>query len=242
MDNTYAYLASYLVEKILSLDPNERFLLGIAGIPGSGKSTLALKVISLINQKMENVSAMIPMDGFHYPKYVLDTFEARTIHDAEQAHARRGSYWTFDAEGLLELLKTLRQPIDPENPNVVKAPSFEHAIGDPIKDDISILPSHKLVIFEGLYLLLTEPHPWDQIQKYMNELWFIDVEIPIAKDRVILRHLASGIAKHKEEAAQRFENNDKPNAEYILAHRAPPTRIIYSVEDQEEVQKMINEI
>ncbi|CAG8558357.1 873_t:CDS:2 [Ambispora gerdemannii] len=237
MDNTYAHLANYLVEKISPLDSKERFLLAIAGIPGSGKSTLTHKVTSLINKKVGNVAVMISMDGFHHPKSVLDTFE-----DPEQAHARRGSYWTFDVEALLELVKTSRQPIDPENSSVIKAPSFDHAVGDPIKDDISILSSHKLVIFEGLYLLLTEPYPWDQIQKYMNELWFIDVEIPIAKDRIIIRHLASGIAKSKEGAAQRFENNDRPNAEYILAHCAQPTKIVYSVEDQEEVQEMISEI
>ena len=33
-------------------------------------------------------------------------------------------------------------------------PSFDHAYGDPIEEDVQILPETKLVVIEGNYLLL----------------------------------------------------------------------------------------
>lgn len=32
-------------------------------------------------------------------------------------------------------------------------PSFDHAEGDPVEDDVIVLPSHTVVLLEGLYLL-----------------------------------------------------------------------------------------
>lgn len=36
----------------------------------------------------------------------------------------------------------------------LKFPSFDHAEGDPVQDDIQILQSHKVIIIEGNYVLL----------------------------------------------------------------------------------------
>lgn len=33
-------------------------------------------------------------------------------------------------------------------------PSFDHAKGDPVEDDIIVLPDHAVVLIEGLYTLL----------------------------------------------------------------------------------------
>lgn len=34
------------------------------------------------------------------------------------------------------------------------APSFDHGVGDPVENDICVLPSHRVVLSEGNYLLL----------------------------------------------------------------------------------------
>ncbi|CAG8624451.1 4361_t:CDS:2, partial [Racocetra persica] len=163
MDATYNTLALYLTQKISSHSSRDRFLVAIAGIPGSGKSTLAKTLVERVNELVGgNVSVMVPMDGYHYPKKMLDTFP-----DPKEAYARRGAYWTFDAQGLLTLTEALRRPID--SSQTITAPSFDHGKGDPVENDIEILPSHKLVIMEGLYLHLKEPPVWKSIASHMDE-------------------------------------------------------------------------
>jgi pantothenate kinase len=44
---------------------------------GSGKSTTAREVVRLINQQIENVAAVVPMDGFHLYRKQLDQFPVR---------------------------------------------------------------------------------------------------------------------------------------------------------------------
>jgi len=58
-----------------SFSPDKRFFLAIAGIPGSGKSTLAKKLEEHVNNLLERqIAICVPMDGYHYPKRILDTF------------------------------------------------------------------------------------------------------------------------------------------------------------------------
>ena len=42
--------------------------------------------------------------GYHYTRAHLDQME-----DPEEAHARRGAPWTFDAEAFIEAIETLRK-------------------------------------------------------------------------------------------------------------------------------------
>ncbi|KAG9300394.1 hypothetical protein G9A89_010018 [Geosiphon pyriformis] len=232
MEDTYSTLVNYILEKLPFLETKTRLLIAIAGVPGSGKTSLARTLISNINNRhgME-VAAMIPMDGFHYPKSALDKFA-----NPKEAHDRRGSHWTFDVEGLLVLTRNLRAKIDDEKSLEISAPSFDHAVGDPIPDDIKIFPHHRIIILEGLYLHLSKPDPWLEISKQMDELWFVEVDMVIARTRVIRRHLTSGIAKDKKSAIFRVENNDMPNAEYLLKNRVSPTRVIQSIEDEREIR------
>ncbi|RIA93921.1 phosphoribulokinase/uridine kinase [Glomus cerebriforme] len=164
------------------------------------------------------------MDGYHYPKRILNTFP-----NVEEAYARRGSHWTFDVEGFYQLVTSIRDPINHQK--IIYAPSFDHAIGDPIENDIKILPSHQLVIFEGLYLHLNKPHIWKSIALQMNELWFLQVDRAIARKRIIKRHVESGISNDEEAASYRANNNDFVNADYILENSMTPTRTINSIED-----------
>ncbi|CAI2166006.1 1455_t:CDS:2 [Funneliformis geosporum] len=193
---------------------------GDAGIPGSGKTTLANNLVQVVNNLVgKQIAINISMDGYHYPKKILDTFP-----NVEEANARRGAHWTFDAEGLLKLVVSLRNPIIHQN--IINAPSFDHAVGDPVEDDIKILPSHQLVIFEGLYLHLREPHIWNSIALQMDELWFLQIDREIARMRMIKRHIKSGIAKDEKSAAYRIESNDFVNADYILENSITPTKVI----------------
>ena len=76
--------------------------IGIAGGPGAGKSTLAAAVCARVNAATASeCSVVLPMDGFHYSRAQLRELDPP---DASSYLPRRGSPWTFDAEGLYEAL------------------------------------------------------------------------------------------------------------------------------------------
>lgn len=50
----------------------------------------------------------------------------------------------------------------------IHAPSFDHAIQDPIENDIAISSRNRVIIVEGNYTLLNQK-PWSQIAKVCDE-------------------------------------------------------------------------
>ncbi|WJX84319.1 hypothetical protein P8452_66907 [Trifolium repens] len=223
-----------LVRRILppasvSLNPNYKFFVGLAGPPGAGKSTIAHEVASRINKlwpekassfnsqvRPPDVAIVVPMDGFHLYRSELDAMK-----NPEEAHARRGAPWTFNPTRLLTCLKNLRVH------GSVYAPSFDHGVGDPVEDDIFVNLQHKIIIVEGNYLLL-EDGVWKEISSLFDEKWFIDIDIDKAMQRVLKRHISTD--KPADIAKQRVENNDRLNAELILKSKKNADIIIKSVD------------
>jgi pantothenate kinase len=209
-------------------------LVAVSGIPGSGKTTLAAIVSKKLNEKHAQqspgtansnpLSAFIPMDGFHLSRTQLDAMP-----DPDSAHARRGAAFTFDGPAFLSLVKKLREPICPET-STLYAPSFDHAIKDPVENDIAISRSVRIVIFEGNYCSL-DKKPWDEAAKLMDELWFVDVDFDVARKRLIHRHVKAGIAKNEEEAGKRADENDLVNGKEIVDSRLDVHELIKSQED-----------
>ncbi|XP_058209013.1 putative uridine kinase C227.14 isoform X6 [Rhododendron vialii] len=173
MDDIYNALAERLVPTAaVASNPNFKHIVGLAGPPGAGKSTIANEIVRRVNKLWPEkscsfdsqvdppeVAAVLPMDGFHLYRHQLDAME-----DPEEAHARRGAPWTFDPELLLKCLNTLRVQ------GSVYAPSFDHGVGDPVKDDIFVNLQHKVVIVEGNYLLL-DKGVWKDISSVFDEKW-----------------------------------------------------------------------
>jgi len=125
-------------------------VIAIAGAPGSGKTTLSKLVTKAINDRHLSthpndpaIAAFIPMDGYHYSRAQLDTFP-----NAEEAHRRRGSDFTFDGEGFVNLVKKAAAPLTEETEDIY-APSFDHAIKDPVEKTFRIGRENRVVVFEG---------------------------------------------------------------------------------------------
>jgi pantothenate kinase len=197
--------------------PHQRILIALAGLPGSGKSTAAASLANAVNaQAGDAVMMALGMDGFHFSKAELARFA-----DPAEALKRRGAPWTFDARALAQRLLDLRQQETP-----VTWPDFEHGVGDPVADAITVLPSTRIVLVEGLYLL-HDDHGW-QHAHFFDECWFLDVTMEVAMDRLVQRHMAAN-HQSREVALQRLAVNDRLNAEIVQKSRERAQYLIENV-------------
>lgn len=163
------------------------------------------------------------MDGFHLSRAALSAMA-----DPARAHARRGAAFTFDAPKFLALVRRLRAEPVPRAP--ILAPSFDHAVKDPRDDDISVLPTHRVVVVEGNYLAL-DADVWRDAAALFDQLWFVDVDFQVARRRLRERHLRAGIARTLDEADRRATHNDLVNGEHIVEHRLKVDEVVQSNED-----------
>jgi pantothenate kinase len=188
--------------------PHKRLIVGIAGIPASGKSTFALALAKALSITLAGSSAqaaiLVGLDGWHYTRAELDIMP-----DPKLAHDRRGAHWTFDGPSYVNFIRSLHEDITPSTP-IITAPSFDHAIKDPTPDTVAIHPNHRIVIIEGLYPFLSID-PWVEASKLLDERWFIQIDAIKARERLVKRHVITGVAKDMEEAIWRADENDGPS-------------------------------
>jgi len=167
---------------------------------------------------------LVGLDGWH-----LTRAQLATLPDPKLARDRRGAHWTFDSDGYLDFVKNLRSSSDSEVEPIV-APSFDHAIKDPDPIGAKIYPWHKIVVIEGLYCFLSIG-AWKEAGEMLDERWLATVDFEEATERIIDRHVASGVARSIEEARWRARENDMPNGRFLLDNSLEPTRTIESVQD-----------
>lgn len=172
-------------------------------------------------------------DGWHLPRSALDNFE-----DVKNAYDRRGAAFTFDGAAFSKFVLLLRdgsqtanivdQPIVGDNEphasvnqglehlsassnrNVLYAPGFSHTLKDPTENATAIYPHHNVVIIEGLYTFLGI-EPWKAASVALDERWFVDVDPKVARERLVRRHIVTGVAGDLVEAEWRADNNDIPS-------------------------------
>ena len=129
---------------------------------------------------------------------------------------------------------------------MISAPSFNHALKDPVPDDVIIHPYHRIVIIEGLYVFLAI-EPWKKASLMLDERCLIEVDAQDARERLIARHVVSGVAKDISEANWRAEENDIPSlliplffnfklttlidGRFLLANSLEPTWVVQSSDD-----------
>ncbi|SCU82904.1 LAMI_0C01310g1_1 [Lachancea mirantina] len=201
------------------------------------------------------IAQLVPMDGFHLSRKHLDHFK-----DAKAAHRRRGAPQTFDSNNYLQLCKLLAETskIKPVfkhkvedcssfNEDVlfdelcasftadvpsISFPGFDHSLKDPTVNQHSVDAYTRVVVMEGLYLLL-DVENWakvfPEIQRTGCFLVFaINVDDATLAERVAKRHLQSGLVGTYEEGLARFNDNDLPNAKLIQANmiNSPEIKII----------------
>ena len=183
--------------------PGRRAVLGITGSPGAGKTTLAEHLVRTLNGTGEPWVAHVPMDGFHLADVELDRLGRR---------ARKGAPDTFDAAGYAALLRRVRE----ETGEVVYAPGFERVLEQPIAGAIPVLPTARLVVTEGNYLLL-EAGSWGRVRACLDEVWFCETAEDERVRRLVARHEEFG--KDHETALAWVWGTDQRNADLVATTR-----------------------
>lgn len=226
MEQVYTFLTTRALNLQRLCDDQNRILVVLAGPPGSGKSTVAARVVSRLNASSTTpFAAVIPMDGFHLSRATLDEMP-----NSAEAYARRGASWTFDSSGVMKLVENLSNSRFGIPKEVIMAPSFDHAVKDPVKGGIRIGSEVKFVVLEGNYLLLDE-QPWSKIKGMADEAWFVDVDPVLARARIARRHLKSGIESCWEDAVRRAEGNDLLNGIVVREMLVGPDVLVESVDE-----------
>ncbi len=180
-----------------------RKILGIVGPPGCGKSTLAAALLDLLGDD----AVAVPMDGYH-----LANVELARLGRA----GRKGAEDTFDSAGYVSLLRRLKNQ---QGNEIVYAPEFRREIEEPIANAIPVFPETQLVITEGNYLLLDHGH-WAGVSELLDEIWYVDIDHSVRRERLVKRHMHFG--RSQNAAEDWVANTDEPNAVRIEAtkHRA----------------------
>jgi pantothenate kinase len=237
-------------------------------IRGRGGDNTAMKIQFDRTTNSNDYAQVIPMDGFHLPRSVLAKFR-----DPELASLRRGSPFTFDSSLVVTLIDNLKETLDVDSPKGLSPldtihtsipdiyiPSFDHTERDPKQYGTCIHSNSRILIMEGLYLLLNSP-VWCDIPKILNpdvtmnqeeshitelskipipsnkrhEFWKILIDDGTILSRLGLRHLQAGIVNSLEEGEERVKINDLPNGKRVYSESFKSDINIISIDDCNEV-------
>jgi pantothenate kinase len=198
-------------EALALVRDRSRAILGIAGSPGAGKSTLVDGLVARIGAaKGADWVAHVPMDGFHLADAQLDRIGAR---------GRMGAPDTFDAAGYAQLLERVKREVD----DPVYVPGFDRTLEQPLAAALVVLPSARLVVTEGNYLLLDHPH-WARARRAMDAVWFVASDERERIERLVARHVEFG--KTPEEARAWVATTDQRNSELVAGTVGRADRVI----------------
>ena len=147
--------------------------------------------------------AVVPMDGFHLDNRLLD---------ADGTRQQKGSPHTFDAQGVLRLVRALQDDGD------LIYPVFDRSRDLAIAGAGRLPADCQTVLIEGNYLLYDAP-----VWRELADHWTLSIALTppraLLHERLVQRWLDHGMPP--DQATRRAEQNDMKNADLVLAHMLP---------------------
>lgn len=187
---------------------NQREIIGIVGKPGAGKSTLS---DFLMKNLPVDLVALVPMDGYHLSNRVLENLKRSD---------RKGAPDTFDPKGFASLLDRIKRTTTD-----IYYPIFHREIEESIAAEGVVKGNVKVIIVEGNYLLHNSDG-WEDVRKYLSEVWFVDIDDEVRLKRLVDRHIHFG--KEEKAAFEWAHGTDERNATLVESTRCFADFIVFN--------------
>ena len=123
------------------------------------------------------------------------------------------------AAGYAHLLERLK--VETDTP--VYVPGFERTLEQPLAAELVVLPTARLVITEGNYLLVDDPQ-WTRARAAIDTVWFVAGEDGPRIRRLVARHIHFG--KTSDEARAWVTTTDQRNSELVSTTLGNADRVI----------------
>ena len=199
-------LLGQLQESALACEA-DRFIVFLAGPPGCGKTTVAaLWSLLAHRENLELPVQALPMDGFHYPNYLLDRERITIDNDDVPLKKVKGAPESFDLTNLHDKLRRLH------GGEVVNWPRYDRILHDPVPDAITVI-ERGICLVEGNYLLLDEAG-WRDLRSLAHLGIFLEIDEGRAHADLLDRYLRGG--RTREDAIHHYEFSDGRNFRRVM--------------------------
>ncbi|VEU20071.1 DEKNAAC100770 [Brettanomyces naardenensis] len=208
-----------------------------------GRGLLSTQIVTSLEEESKSripvFAQRISMDGFHLPRSVLEK-----TRDPDFMFQRRGFPASFDSGLVLNLVQQLTASckgteltlegqkmnreglfmFDSIDLPSISIPDFDHKLKDPTPGGSVILPTTRVIILEGNYLMLEEGK-WAEIPEIVAcncdiiHVWKIrSKDLAAIRERTARRHVDAGISPTIDKGRERYDSNDKINGDLVDSH------------------------
>jgi pantothenate kinase len=192
---------------------HSRQVIAVAGPPGCGKSSFAALLNLIINTLCRReICTVIGQDGWHYPNEYLASHLIQKDDLMIPLRQIKGVPETFDIDGLLECLSRIKTQEE------ISFPIYSRDQHEPLPEAGQIKAEHRIILFEGIYLLLDRPG-WRDIRAMVDRSIFLTAPLSTLIAGLLERHLRGG--KDLQSVETHLRTVDLPDIQLVMELSTP---------------------